>query len=71
MSIFEYNKEEEERKLRKAEDDAGKEEGIKEGELQKAKETAVVMNKMKFPVEKIAEVLQVDKDAIMEWIKEK
>lgn len=29
------------------------------------------MNKMKFPVEKIAEVLQVDKNAIMEWIKEK
>ena len=66
MCIFEYDKEED-RKLQKAEYEAG----IKEGELQKAKETAVVMNKMKFPVEKIAEVLQVDKDAIMEWIKEK
>ena len=64
-------KREEERKLRKAEYEVGKEEGIKEGELQKAKETAAVMNKMKFPVEKIAEVLQVDKNAIMEWIKEK
>ena len=31
MSIFEYDKEEEERKLRKAEYEAGREEGIKEG----------------------------------------
>lgn len=64
MSIFEYDKEEEERKLRKAEYEAG----IKEGELQKAKETAVMMNKMKFPVEKIAQALQVDEDVIVEWI---
>ena len=67
MSIFEYDKEEEERKLRKAEYEAGKEEGIKVGK----KETAVVMNKMKFPVEKIAEVLQVDKDVIVKWIEDK
>ncbi len=32
MSIFEYNKEEEERKIRKAEYEAGKEAGISEGE---------------------------------------
>ena len=75
MSIFEYNKEEEERKLRKAEYEAGREEGIKVGmkegiEVGK-KETAVVMNKMKFPVEKIAEVLQVDKDVIVKWIEDK
>lgn len=63
MSIFEYDKEEEERKLRKAEYEAGKEAG--------KKETAVVMNKMKFPVEKIAEVLQVDKDMIVKWIEDK
>ena len=65
MSIFEYDKEEEERKLWKAEYEAG----IKEGELQKAKETVVMMNKMKFPVEKIAQALQVDEDVIVEWIK--
>ena len=65
MSIFEYDKEEEERKLRKAEYEAG----IKEGELQKAKETAVMMNKMKFPVEKMAQALQVDEDVMVEWIK--
>lgn len=75
MSIFEYNKEEEERKLRKAEYEAGREEGIKVGmkegiEVGK-KETAVKMNKMKFPVEKIAEVLQVDKDVIVKWIEDK
>ena len=63
MSIFEYDKEEEERKLRKAEYEAGVEAG--------KKETAVVMNKMKFPVEKIAEVLQVDKAVIVKWIEDK
>ena len=66
MCIFEYDKEED-RKLQKAEYEAG----IKEGELQKAKETAVVMNKINFPVEKIAEVLQVDKDVIVKWIEDK
>ena len=63
MCIFEYDKEED-RKLKKAEYEAG----IKEGELQKAKETAVVMNKINFPVEKIAQALQVDEDVIVEWI---
>ena len=63
MCIFEYDKEED-RKLQKAEYEAG----IKEGELQKAKETAVVMNKINFPVEKIAQALQVDEDVIGEWI---
>ena len=60
MSIFEYDKEEEERKLRKAEYEAGVEAG--------KKETAVVMNKINFPVEKIAQALQVDEDVIVEWI---
>lgn len=64
MCIFEYDKEED-RKLQKAEYEVG----IKEGELQKAKETAVVMNKINFPVEKIAQALQVDEDVIVEWIK--
>lgn len=63
MCIFEYDKEED-RKLQKAEYEAG----IKEGELQKVKETAVVMNKINFSVEKIAQALQVDEDVIVEWI---
>ena len=33
MSIFEYNKDEEEKKLRKAEFEAGREAGIKEGRM--------------------------------------
>lgn len=90
MSIFEYDKEEEERKLRKAEYEAGREEGIKEGrevgkkegikegraagkkegELKKARETAIILNQMNFPVEKIAEALQVQEDVIEEWIRE-
>ena len=61
MSIFEYDKEEEERKLRKAEYEAGREEGIKEGELQKARKTAIMLNQMNFPAKKIAEVLQVNR----------
>ena len=44
MSIFEYNKEEEEQKLRKAEYDAGVEAGIEagvaEGKLKKARENS-------------------------------
>ena len=70
MSIFEYDKEEEERKLRKAEYEAGREEGIKEGELQKARKTAIMLNQMNFPAKKIAEVLQVKEDVIEEWIRE-
>ena len=90
MSRFEYDKEEEERKLRKAEYEAGREEGIKEGrevgkkegikegraagkkegELKKARETAIILNQMNFPVEKIAEALQVQEDVIEEWIRE-
>ena len=70
MSIFEYDKEEEERKLRKAEYEAGREEGIKEGELQKARKTAIMLNQMNFPAKKIAEVLQAKEDVIEEWIRE-
>ena len=38
MSIFEYDKEEEEKKLRKAEYEYGREEGIKEGREEGIKE---------------------------------
>ena len=50
MSIFEYDKEEEERKLRKAECEAGREEGIKEGTR------GIVRNMLQAgePMEKIA-----------------
>ena len=50
MSIFEYDKEEEERKLRKAEYEAGRKEGIKEGTR------GIVRNMLQAgePMEKIA-----------------
>lgn len=50
MSIFEYDKEEEERKLREAEYEAGREEGIKEGTR------GIVRNMLQAgePIEKIA-----------------
>ena len=69
-SIFEYDKEEEERKLRKAEYEAGMEVGIKEGELRKSKELAVALNKSECPVKKIAELLQVNEKVIQKWINE-
>lgn len=64
-SIFEYDKEEEERKLRKAEYEAG----IREGELRKARELAIALHKSGFPVKKIGELLQINEEMVLEWIK--
>ena len=73
-SIFEYNKEEEEKKLRKAEYEAGmeigREAGIQEGKLQKTKEVAITLSRSGFPVKKIEELLHVGEETILEWIKE-
>ena len=66
MSIFEYDKGEEERKLRKAEYEAGRAEGA----LQKARETAVALQEAEFSVDRIAELLQVDEEIIEKWLKE-
>ena len=65
MSIFEYDKEEEERKLRKAEFEAG----IVKGKLQKARETASSLQSMGLPVEKIAQAVNVDDKLVQEWLK--
>ena len=62
MSIFEYNKEEEERKLRKAEYEAGREAG--------KKETVIALQKAGLSIEKIVEVLQIDEDVTEKWLKE-
>ena len=67
MSIFEYNKEEEEQKLRKAEYEAG----VAEGELKKARETALSLAEMGLPVDKIAEAVKISRDKVEEWMKEK
>ena len=50
MSIFEYDKEEEERKLRKAEYEAG----ISEGKTLAKKEGTIALSKLGLPVEQIA-----------------
>ena len=59
MSIFEYHKEEEEKKLRKAEYEAGydtgKQDGITEGEIKKMQEIAVSMFQAGEAIEKIAQ----------------
>ena len=65
MSIFEYDKEEEERKLRKAEFEAG----IAKGKLQKARETVDSLQNMGLPVEKIAQAVNVDENLVQEWLK--
>ncbi len=76
MSIFEYDKEEEEKKLRKAEYeygfdsgyDSGYNSGCETGELQKAKEVAGVLNKTGMPGSKIAEILGVSEETVQEWL---
>ena len=66
VSIFEYSKEEEEQKLRKAEYEAG----VAEGELKKARETALSLAEMGLPVDKIAEAVKISRDKVEEWMKE-
>ena len=57
MSIFEYDKVEEEKKLRKAEFDAGVEQGINLGQKQASTDTALRLLKTgKFDTKEIAEL---------------
>ena len=72
MSIFEYDKEEEERKLRKAEYEAGVESGIAEGKrLAQKKEGTIALSRLGLPVEQIAMALQVDVELAKQWIGDK
>ena len=64
MSIFEYDKEEEEKKLRKAEFEAG----VKEGEMRKAKETALMLQEMGLSIEKIAHAVNMGEEIVRKWI---
>ena len=57
MSIFEYDKEEEEKKLRKAEYEAGKEAGIREG-------IKTMLDMEKYSLEEIAEVFHVSVEEV-------
>ena len=83
MSIFEYDKEEEERKLRKAEYEAGVADGMKdgmkagmkagisEGKTLAKKEDTIALSKLGLPVEQIATALQVDIETVKQWIADK
>ena len=64
MSIFEYDKEEEERKLRKAEFEAG----VEEGEIRKAKETALILQEMGLPIEEITRAVNMKEETVREWL---
>ena len=72
VSIFEYDKEEEEKKLRKAEYEAGyddgKKLGITEGEIRKAKETAIELTKVGMAKSQIAAILKVNENMLRQWL---
>ena len=74
VSIFEYDKEEEERKLRKAEFEAGEQsgiqkgiqEGIQEGKELKTKEIVNSLLQDGMGIEKIAALLKIIKEHVLE-----
>ena len=66
MSIFEYDKEEEEKKLRKAEFEAG----VAEGEIKAKKEAVIEMAKTGMSEVQIASILKIEKTVICQWLKE-
>ena len=72
VSIFEYDTEEEEKKLRKAEYEAGyddgKKLGITEGEIRKAKETAIELTKVGMAKSQIAAILKVNENMLRQWL---
>ena len=82
MSIFEYDKEEEERKLRKAEYEAGVAAGMKDGmkagiadgiskgKILAKKEDTIALSKLGLPVKQIASALQIDIEIARQWIRD-
>ena len=68
MSIFEYDKEEEERKLRKAEYEAGVSDGFNDGINTAKKDAAIAFAELHVPVEQIASALQVNVEIAKQWI---
>ena len=73
MSIFEYDKEEEERKLRKAEYEAGVADGFNngfnDGINTAKKDAAITLTELHMPIEQIALALKVDVEAVKEWLR--
>ena len=78
MSIFEYDKEEEERKLRKTEYEAGVAAGFSDGfnngfnsGIDTAKkDAAIAFAELHVPIEQIALALKVDVEAVKKWLRE-
>ena len=69
MSIFEYDKEEEERKLRKAEYESGVADGFNDGINTAKKDTAITLTELHMPIEQIALALKVDVETVKEWLR--
>ena len=68
MSIFEYNEEEEEkRKLRKAEYEAGMAEGV----MKTKKETVISLAEMGLSVQQIAQGVKIEEKTVYKWLNEK
>ena len=67
MSIFEYNEEEEKRKLRKAEYEAGMAEGV----MKTKKETAISLAEMGLSVQQIAQGVKIEEKTVYKWLNEK
>ena len=68
MSIFEYDKEEEERKLRKAEYEAGVADGFTNGSNTAKKDVAIALAARNMNSSEIAEILHVSIESIDTWI---
>ena len=68
MSIFEYDKEEEERKLRKAEYEAGVADGFTNGCNTAKKDAAIALAARNMNSSEIAEILHVSIESIDTWI---
>ena len=70
MSIFEYDKEEEEQKLQATYEKIGEKRGEKQGELKKANSIAISLAQEGEPVERIARTLGETEKTIKEWLAE-
>ena len=71
VSIFEYDKEEEERKLRKAEFEAGEQSGIEKGRQQERQEIVQTLVENGMSVLEIANMLKVSEKDVLEMVKMK
>ena len=70
MSIFEYDKEEEEKKLQATYEKIGEKRGEKQGELRKAKSIAISLAQVGESIESIARILGETEKTIKEWLAE-